>query len=68
MIETVPHDDNKDITVFLRDKTNLELELNRSDHKSNKIDVEYSKVDELKAIMDETQSPSSNGMGCIVSK
>lgn len=53
MRETITHDDSDNIPVFILEDSNLELELNRSPHQVDFIDVEYAEVDEVYAKMDE---------------
>lgn len=52
MIETIPHDDNDEISLFLLHWDNLELEHNKTANELEFIDVEYTKVHDLYGTMD----------------
>lgn len=52
MSETIPHNDNDYIPVFLLKETNIELELNQSPDDFDFIDVAYAKEDKSFSTLD----------------
>lgn len=68
MIETIPHNDNDDITMLLIEFVNLERELNKSPEDLYFIDVEFAQVDVPYASKEVPSPPSLNSEAIEVGK